>query len=215
MTESPPKFRREPAEKRKETLIFATLSLIAEQGVQGATVRAIAERAEVTQGLIRYHFSSKEDLISAAYEHHMNHMNDLTVAPAAVPDISCRARLVAVIEAGLMPPVVDPRSVSLWAGFINMVREDARMHAIHQHTYRDFCDRLEVLIGAALNESKIGTTAPQLRRLGIACNAVIDGLWMEGSALPGAFKPGELPQIGLKSIGAIIGMDLETTEDHS
>jgi hypothetical protein len=51
--------------------------------------------------------------------------------------------------------------------------------------------------------------------LGIACNAVIDGLWMEGSALPAAFKPGELPQIGLKSIGAIIGMDLETTKDHS
>jgi|TARA_B110000211_G_C13537688_1_gene317964 hypothetical protein len=96
-----------------------------------------------------------------------------------------------------------------------MVREDARMHAIHQQTYRDFCDRLEVLIGAALDEAKIGTTAPQLRRLGIACNAVIDGLWMEGSALPGAFKPGELPQIGLKSIGAIIGMDLETTKDHS
>ena len=215
MTESRPKFRREPAGQRKEALIEATLSLIAEQGVRGATVRAIARRAEVTQGLIRHYFSTKEDLITAAYEHHMSQMTNLTAAPSAVAHASCRARLAAFVEAGLKPPVVDPRSVSLWAGFLNKVREDARMHAIHEQTYHDFRDRLEGLIANALDEARIATTAPQVRGLAIACNAVIDGLWMEGGALPGAFEPGELPDIGLRLFGAIIGMELEAAEGQS
>ena len=66
MPGSTQKFRREPAEQRKDDLIQATLSLIAEQGVRAATVRAIAKRADVTQGLIRHYFSTKHDLILAA-----------------------------------------------------------------------------------------------------------------------------------------------------
>nr|WP_282569223.1 TetR/AcrR family transcriptional regulator [Aliiroseovarius sp. S1339] len=192
-------------------MVLATLALIAEQGVRGATVRAIADRANVSQGMIRYHFSSKEDLISAAYAHHMSHMTNLTAAPNVPDGASAKVRLAAFVEAGLTSPVVDPGSVSLWASFLNKVREDARMRQIHEQTYHDFRDRLEALIADALNEAKITTTPPQLRHLAIACNAVIDGLWMEGGALPSAFQPGELPEIGLQSVGAIIGVELQDT----
>ncbi len=41
----------------------------------------------------------------------------------------------------------------------------------------------------------------------------MDGLWMEGGALPGAFEPGELPRIGLTSVGAIIGLELTEPEE--
>ena len=211
MTENTRKFRREPAEQRREALIQATLSLIAEQGVRGATVRAIATRADVTQGMIRHHFSSKEDLVTAAYEHHMNHMTDLTSAPAALAEVSARARLIAFVVASLTPPVVDAGSVTLWASFLNKVHQDPQMRAIHQRTYHEFRDRLESLIAAVLAESGIAITPRRLRVLAIACNAVIDGLWLEGGALPEAFAPGELPEIGLGSVGAIIGTDLQET----
>jgi AcrR family transcriptional regulator len=203
------KFRREPAEQRKEALIDATLSLIAEQGVRGATVRAIAMRAEVTQGMIRHHFSSKNDLITAAYEHHMNQMTDLTSAPVAQVDGSARARLIAFVEASLTPPVVDAGSVTLWASFLNKVREDTQMRVIHQRTYDNFRNRLEALIAAVLKAEAIAATPRELRHLAIACNAVIDGLWMEGGVLPEAFAPNELPEIGLRSVGALIGVELQ------
>jgi AcrR family transcriptional regulator len=203
------KFRREPAEQRKEALIDATLSLIAEQGVRGATVRAIAMRAEVTQGMIRHHFSSKNDLITAAYEHHMNQMTDLTSAPVAHVDGSAKARLIAFVEASLTPPVVDAGSVTLWASFLNKVREDTQMRVIHQRTYDNFRNRLEALIAAVLKAEAIAATPRELRQLAIACNAVIDGLWMEGGVLPEAFAPNELPEIGLRSVGALIGVELQ------
>lgn len=211
MSENTRKFRREPAEQRKEALILATLSLIAEQGVGGATVRAIATRADVTQGMIRHYFSSKEELVTAAYEHHMKHMTNLISAPVALADGSARERLIAFVSASLTPPVVDASSVTLWVSFFSKVREDTQMQVIHERTYHDSRNRLEALIAAVLNEADIATKPQDLRLLAIACNAVIDGLWMEGGALSGGFEPGELPEIGLRSVGAIIGVDLQAT----
>ena len=209
MSEERRKFTRESAEQRKEALILAVLELVAERGVRGATVRAIAEKADVTQGLIRHYFSSKEDLITAAYEHHMTYMTDLTEAPVDQVQGSAKERLAAFVRTGLQPPVVDPRSVALWASFLNKVQHDAQMKQIHEQTYQDFRGRLEVLIGAALQEAGLPAESTKLHRLATACNAVIDGLWLEGGALPGAFAPGELPGIGLESVGAIIGLNLE------
>ncbi|MEP0156631.1 TetR family transcriptional regulator C-terminal domain-containing protein [Pseudophaeobacter sp.] len=209
MSDERRKFTRESAQQRKRTLIEATLELVAEKGVQGATVRGIADRAQVTQGLIRHYFSSKEELITAAFEHHMTQMTDLTFAPVADVKGSARDQLRVFVQSSLMPPVVDPRSIALWAGFLNKVQHDAQMKETHAKTYVQFRDRLENLIRAALEEAERETEPARLYQLATACNALIDGLWMEGGALPEAFAPGELSQIGLTSVGAIIGLSLE------
>lgn len=208
MSDSTPKFKREPAEHRREALIRATLSLIAERGVQAATVRAIAARADVSQGMIRHHFSSKEDLITAAYEHHMDRLTDLTSAFAEGDYSAPVARLAAFVVGSLTPPVVDAGSVSLWAGFLTKVHDDAQMRESHKRTYYNFRNRLEALIAAVLKDAGQPTTAQELRHLAIACNAVIDGLWMEGGVLPSAFAPDELSEIGIRSVGALLGIDL-------
>lgn len=207
MSEERRKFKREPAESRKEALILATLDLVAEKGVRGATVREIAQRADVTQGLIRHYFSSKEELISAAYEHHMNALTDQTAD--SVTGETAQARLRGFVIASLVPPVVDPHAVALWAGFLNRVQQDPGMKAIHERTYACFRDHLEGLISAALAEANQPATPAKLRHLAIAANAVIDGLWLEGGALPDAFEPGELAEIGLESVAAIVGISLE------
>lgn len=71
-----------------------------------------------------------------------------------------------------------------------------------------FRDRLEDLIIAALEEAGRSQSADVTVRLAIAVNAVIDGLWLEGSVLPEGFYEDELPNIGLNSIEAIVGLTL-------
>lgn len=197
-------YRRESEERRRDDLIVAALDLVAEGGIPGATVRAIADRAGVTPGLIRHYFSSKEDLTRVAYHRLMERM---TADSAAVlqdgPD-DAMARLANFVVASVSPPVADPVAVGLWAAFVHDVRRDAAMRDIHTANYLAFRDMLQGLI-AALPRS---TTAAQLRRDAIACNGVIDGLWLEGSILPEAFALGEIPAIALTSVGAILNVDL-------
>lgn len=197
-------YRRESEERRREDLILAALDLVAEGGLQAATVRAIAERAGVTPGLIRHYFSTKEDLTRAAYHHLMDQM---TADSAAVLDRAPTdplARLAAFVVASVSPPVVDPVAVGLWAGFVHDVRRDASMREIHSATYIAFRDKLQSLIADLPRRAD----AAQLRREAIACNAVIDGLWLEGSILPAAFLNGEIAAIALQSVGAILAIDL-------
>jgi AcrR family transcriptional regulator len=198
------RFRREGEERRRQALIAATLELIARGGAQAATVRAIADLAGVTPGLIRHYFATKEDLTRAAYAQVMERMTAANLAVLSSAPESPEGRLAAFVAASLSPPVVDPAAMGLWAGFIHMVRRDAEMREIHRATYLRYRDLLQGLI-ADLDRD---VPPARLRADAIACNAVIDGLWLEGSALPDAFEAGELKTIGLRSVGAILGVDL-------
>ena len=107
------RFRREGEERRRQALIAATLDLIARGGAQAATVRAIAERAGVTPGLIRHYFDGKEVLILAAYRALMDRLTaDAAAVLAGAPD-DPRARLAAFVRAAVTPPVVDARALGL------------------------------------------------------------------------------------------------------
>lgn len=200
-------FKRDHPDNRKEALIRATLTLMAEHGPSAATVRAIAEEAGITQGMIRHYFTTKEELVNATYEAHMAAQIAGTEA-AEEGGGSARARLARVVKASLTPPVLDPRGVSLWAGFIHMVRRDPAMQKTHRDSYLRFRDRLEDLIREALAETGRDPAPKELRRLAIACNGVLDGLWLEGGALPEAFDSAELVDIGLQAIEALTGLDL-------
>lgn len=197
-------YRRESVETRRADLIAATQELVAAGGPEAATVRAIAARAGVTAGLIRHYFQSKDELTRAAYRSLMDGMtakgSDALEGVGAGPE----ERLAAFVAASLRPPVLDAGAVVLWAGYMHKVRSDAELLAVHEGAYRRYRDVLQGLI-AALPRS---ATEDQMRSEAIACNALIDGLWLEGSLLAHAFEPGEIARLGLRSVGAILGVDL-------
>ncbi len=204
MTGDRRKFRREGEERRREALIAAALELIAEAGPDAATVRAIAERAGVTPGLIGHYFEGKEELTRAAFAHLMTRMTDLSLDAAGAAGQDPVARLAAYVAASFRPPVLDESRIRLWAGFMNLVRRDPALLEVHRQTYLRYRDQLQDLIMAVP-----GLSDPALARpMAIAANATIDGLWMEGGMLPEVFAPGELERIGLAAVGAILGIDL-------
>ncbi len=202
------KFVRASEQTRREALVEAALALVAEGGIEAATVRAIADRASVTPGLIRHYFATKDALIAAAFRALMERMVAESVAAAG--DGRPAARLARFVAASLRPPVATASRVRLWAGFLARVQADPALQAAHHAGYLAYRDQLEALIAAALP----GVNDPaRLRRLAIACNAVIDGLWLEASLLPEALPTAEAVGIGLASVGALTGLTLDETED--
>jgi len=61
-----PKTRSEQREATRERIVGAALEAFAEKGFHGASTRDIAQRARTNQGLITYHFRSKDELWQAA-----------------------------------------------------------------------------------------------------------------------------------------------------
>jgi len=61
-----PKTRSAQREATRERIVAAALEAFAEKGFHGASTRDIAKRAGTNQGLITYHFRSKDELWRAA-----------------------------------------------------------------------------------------------------------------------------------------------------
>ncbi len=202
-------FRREGEDLRRRALVEATLACIATLGMEGTTVREIAIKAGVTAGLIRHYFVSKDELMLAAYSHYVEQMAQRSREAVNDGPPDPLARLALFVRTNLGASAVDQSNLALWAGFIKTVRTSPAMAAIHLEGYTGYRSDAENLIGAAFAFIKRRTTANELRRLGIALNAVIDGLWLEGSIAPREFADGELTTIGIASASALLGINLE------
>lgn len=197
-------YRREPEDVRRETLISAALDLIAEAGPGAATVRAIAERAGVTPGLIRHYFASKDELVRESYRKTMERMTSDNARVLQDDTGDAVTRLADFVVAALTPPVVDPGRIGLWAGFLHGVKNDPEFRQIHIQNYLAYRNLLQSLIEDLPRQ----TSPEQCQRDAIACNGVIDGLWLEASTVPEVFEPGQIEAIGLSAVGAILGVRL-------
>ncbi|WP_299473170.1 TetR family transcriptional regulator C-terminal domain-containing protein [uncultured Roseibium sp.] len=197
-------FHRAGEAERRHDLIAATLDCIFERGLQGATVREIAARAGVTQGLIRHYFSSKDQMLQAAYKEVMAGMTrDAAVVDESLKD--ARTRLRAFIIANLTPPVVDGRTLSLWAAFISHVRVDPVFAEIHRDGYLAFRTALERLVADVLAEAGQDPDPSECREFAIAINGMIDGLWLEGTLVGDLFSKTPLSGIAIRSVEALLG----------
>ena len=201
-------YRREGEESRRAALIRAALDCIAEGGPQAATVRAIALKAGVTQGLIRHYFATKEELIAAAHETLMTGLTEASLARLDELPADPLARLAGFIINAVSPPVADPRAMALWAASMQLVPRDAAMRAVHEGTYLAFRDRLEGMIRAALLAAGKPPGPGETRALAIAGNALLDGLWIEASLLPEHFTPGEMKSIAIKAFERLLDLKL-------
>lgn len=201
-------FHHESVEVRRQDLIAATLDAIAEFGLQGATVREIADRAGVTPGLIRHYFVSKELMFQAAYRAIMNTMFETANDAAEELGTNAISRLRIFVLANFKPPIIDPRNLSLWATFISQITVDEALAAIHREGYLAFRDKLEAHIAAALEETGRKLAPGELRYLAIAINGLMDGLWLEGSMAADMFGEGELAHVALSSVERLLGISL-------
>ena len=73
---------RPSADATRERILAAALDLFSELSFDGATMRDIAAQAGVTQPLVNYHFSSKDELWRAAVEGIFAELNDALTARA-------------------------------------------------------------------------------------------------------------------------------------
>ncbi len=199
-------YTRASEAERREDLILATLDCIAESGIQGATVRQIATRAGVTGGLIRHYFSGKDQMLQEAYRKVMGGMTDMAIAAAAGGE-TARARLQRFIIANVTPPVTDPRTLSLWAAFISHIQTDPSFAAIHRENYLAFLKALEELLTAFFQEEGRQVTGAQCRGFAIALNALVDGLWLEGTLAADMFGDSELADNALSSVEALLRLE--------
>lgn len=75
MVNTPGSARREAASSMRARLIEAAIGQLADEGMRGLTHRRVEQRADVSQGLVKYHFGCLDGLIDAV----VGHMADVEI----------------------------------------------------------------------------------------------------------------------------------------
>src|SRR5690349_10662265 len=85
--EEAPRVRRLTAEARKKSILAAARKAFTETGdMNGTTIRVIAERGGISEGVIYRHFESKDQLFFEAVVEPLNEAVDKLVAAAETVD---------------------------------------------------------------------------------------------------------------------------------
>jgi AcrR family transcriptional regulator len=72
----------------RQRILEAAIAEISERGIAGARTRSIAERAEVNNALVHYHFKSMDDLIAEAAAAVFAQMTDAAFSVLTTPSLT-------------------------------------------------------------------------------------------------------------------------------
>ena len=172
--DAPP--RKMSRETRRLQLIEATIETLALRGYASTTLSEVARMAGLSHGLVNFHFSTKDKLLSEtlhylAEEYRLNWLHYLELA-APTP----AAQLDAMLRADLDPKVCSPSRLSAWLAFWGeaqgrpLYQERASANDEHYISWlEDICSRL-MAEGGYLGE---------VRRIARVLRITAEGVWLD------------------------------------
>lgn len=176
--------------RRKQAMIEATISVIAEHGLGQASIERITSLAGVSRGLARYHFKNKAELLQTVYRYVTLEFQATLDADGI--DAAPRERLSAWIENSFKPLREMPEILPVWLALTEAARTDQSLHDIWVEANQRYYEHLHPLFESIVPASM---SAPELKRAVDGFIALLDGLWFELCVAPLRMTPDHAKQI--------------------
>jgi len=178
-----------PTSRRTQArIIEAVIDTIAARGLSGTTLASVAEEAGVSQGVLVFHFKSKEGLLietlrrlSAEYR---------AAWEPALETEDPLEQVVGLLRADFSPPVCTHRKLALWFAFWGEAAAQPLFSEICEEAERSRYAAMEAacrrLVEAVRGETEGGETeggetgrGPDPALLAASLDAMTDGLWLQ------------------------------------
>ncbi len=190
-------------DRRRQALIKATIAVIARHGASGTTVERVARKANVSVGLINFHFDSKERLFQETFRHLSGEYEDVWQKNLRSAGSDPRARLNQMVESNFDQRIFTREKLAVWFTFWS----DAQL----RDRYRAAATRVERRYNEAIEKETAILLAREPRRARKATDivqplmAMIDGFWLQALLYPRGFVREEAIKVCLAFIDEHIG----------
>ena len=192
--------RARQSEFRKQQLIEATLDCIDKLGLSQTTLASIARQAGVSQGIVVFHFQTKDALLEQALRYlsdeYMACWKDALVQADSHPV----AQLCALVKASFKPAICNRKKISVWYAFWGESRSRPKYMKLcghHDLAYSSTLLSLCKQIGQLSRSSLSAKTAV------LSIEGMRDGLWQNFLIGPPGFKRKQALQGIFELIGTI------------
>jgi TetR/AcrR family transcriptional repressor of bet genes len=161
-------------EVRRAQLIDATLLSIDQAGLSGTTLASVAQRANISTGIVSHYFGDKDGLLEATMRHILRDLWAATTRRRIAAKPQPRARLRAIVAANFDVTQVSGPVMKTWLAFWTQSMHEPALRRLQRVNTRRLYSNLCAEFGKALPRS-------HARRAASGLAAMIDGLWLRGA----------------------------------
>ena len=163
-------------EVRRRQLIEATIDSIAERGFSATTLATVTKGANLSHGIVNFHFNNKETLfietLGFLAREHYDHWHG--AMEQAGPDPS--KQLAAIIEVDFERVISSPKKLAVWFAFWGQAKYRPAYLEIHDRYDKQRSAEIERLCGLIVDDGGYDRIDPVAAARSI--EALIDGLWL-------------------------------------
>jgi TetR/AcrR family transcriptional repressor of bet genes len=177
--------RIERKEATRLQILLATIDMIAEGGLSDLTLTKITDKANVSRGLVNFHFDHKEKLLVDTLRHLTEEYRASWQRAIASAGPDPAARLLALVNNDFHSSICNRRKVAVWFAF----RGESRSRP----TYLDVCnqadDEFVAMVTGVFEALKAeGGYGFDSRRAANGLGALVEGLWLDCLMYPDDFR---------------------------
>ena len=176
-------------EIRKPQLVEATMAVIDEVGLSGASVILISRKAGVSPGSINHYFGGKHGLLEETMRSVLRQLSATSIEHLRTVDKDdVTARVKAIVAANFDGYQVESKVVKTWLAFWAQSMHDTSLHRLQRVNERRLLSHLRFELKKILPSEQALFVAQ-----GVA--ALIDGIWLRGALNPDGICPEKAQQI--------------------
>ncbi|MEM9735727.1 MAG: transcriptional regulator BetI [Pseudomonadota bacterium] len=159
-------------EVRRKQLIEATIEAIARHGLSGATMATVTRLANVSMGLVSFHFESKENLLLETLIYMADEHRAVWREKLSDPNLSPAERLAAVIDAHFHEDVCNESRIAVWFAFFG----EARYREAYRNHISQYDQERTDAVAAQCRALMVDPATAEEAALNI--ESLADGLWL-------------------------------------
>lgn len=169
----------------RQQLLTATIDAIAEGGLADLTLSKITERAEVSRGLVNFHFDSKEQLLVDTLEsltlEYLESWKRALDRAGADPG----AQLLAIVRNDFHPAICNRRKIAVWFAFRGEVKSRPTYLEVCSRADREFENAVTGIVGALIKDGGYDLDA---RAIATGLMSMTEGQWLDCIMYPQSFR---------------------------
>ncbi|MDD1779930.1 transcriptional regulator BetI [Enterovibrio sp. ZSDZ35] len=163
---------------RRPQLVAATVAVIDEVGLAGASVSLISRKAGVSAGIINHYFGGKNGLLEETMRSVLRELSEGVQKRLVVtPHHDARARILAIVEGNFDPNQVNNKVTKTWLAFWSHAMHEPTLFRLQRVNEQRLLSHLRIELKKLLPKEKAAFVAQ-----GVA--ALIDGIWLRGALNP-------------------------------
>ncbi len=199
----------------RQRLIDATLTSIGERGYHRSSLRAIAEFAGVTAGLVKHHFHGKDVLMLEAYRYFSERRLEAYLKAADDAGTDPVERLAAIARSTLLFNANRDNALRIWAGFVELVTANPDAATVQTTSReREVREIRGCVTGIyAARGEQLSPDAAQ--RLALGISSTIEGVWVEHGMNPSRMTPNEALNVALDMIGGSLSVSFAMSPENT